>query len=74
MFELLGFNWGKHSYTLAATGIKFKDRQYFSRQQAKEDMYKFMNKHGLQIINVYDDKHFKTYICQNNIRFYINRM
>ena len=72
MFDYLG--WGKHLYSLAATGIKFKDKEYTSRKSAEHDMYAFMNKHGLRIEKVYDDNHFKTYICQNNIRFYINRM
>lgn len=72
MFDYL--NWGKHVYTLAATGIKFKSKEYASRQNAEHDMFKFMNRNGLRILEVYDDKHYKTYICQDNVRFYINRM
>ena len=72
MFDYL--NWGKHIYTLAATGIKFKAKEFSSRQLAESAMYKFLGKHGLQVHEVWDDKHFKTYICQNNVRFYINRM
>ena len=68
------FNWGKHVYTLAATGIKFKSREYASRQSAEHDIYEYIDNHGLKIQEVYDDKHFKTYICQDNVRFYINRM
>lgn len=75
---MFGFNvipsTSHHQYSLAATGIKFKSRIYNSREIAKDDMYKFMNKHGLHIINEYDDKHYKTYICNDGVRFYINRM
>lgn len=72
---LFGFNViPHHQYSLAATGIKFKSRIYTSRQVATNDMYKFMDAHGLYIINKYDDKHYKTYICNGGVRFYINRM
>ena len=72
MFDYL--SWGKHIYTLAATGIKFKSSEYTSRKNAEIEMYKFMNKNGLRILEVYDDKHYKTYVCQDGIKFYINRM
>ena len=72
MFDYL--YWGKHTSTLAATGIKFKGREYSSRQLAEHDMYNYINKHGYIIQEVYDDKHYKTYVCQNGIKFYINRM
>lgn len=72
MYDYL--NWGKHRYTLAATGIKFRGGEYFSRQIAEHDMHRFMGKHGLSIQEVYDDKHYKTYVCQDGIKFYINRM
>lgn len=64
----------KHWYSLAATGIKFKDKEFISRQAAEEAMYKFIDKNHLKINKIYDDKHFKTYICENGIRFYINRI
>ena len=67
-------NLGNHIYTLAATGIKFKDCMYSSRQVAEHDMHKFMRKHGLMVQEVYDDRHFKTYVCQDGVKFYINRM
>lgn len=63
----------EHRYSLAATGIKFRYRDFASRQAANEYMYKEMNKRGLKVEKIYDDKHCKTYICQNNIRFYVNR-
>jgi len=68
------FGNAKHWYSLAATGVKFRDKQFTSRQVAEEAMYKFINKNGLKVEKIYDDKHFKTYICENGIRFYINRI
>lgn len=64
----------KHIYTLAATGIKFKPRDFVSRAAAKEKMYKFMAKKGLRIVEIWDDHHDKTYCCNNGIKFYINRL
>jgi len=72
MFDYL--NSGTHWYTLAATGIKFKDKSFGSRQVAEDTMYKFINKNHLKVNEVWDDKHFKTYICNDGIRFYINRV
>lgn len=71
----LGFGWGysEHTYSLAASGLRIKDSAYTSREAAKQSMYKLLAKHGLAIKEVYDDKHNKTYICNNNVRFYINR-
>ena len=63
-----------HCYTLASVGTKLKTKRYMSRQCAKEDMYKYCDKHNLSIISVWDDKHFKTYNCGNGIKFFINRV
>lgn len=65
-------NW-QHMYSLAATGLKLKSKYYVSRELAKQEMYKVMAKHHLVINKVYDDKHYKTYICNDGVRFYINR-
>lgn len=62
-----------HTYTLAATGIKTRSRSFATRQEANEAMYKLVRKYGLHLRKVYDDKHFKTYIYNDNIRIYINR-
>lgn len=63
----------RHSYSLAATGIKFKAKSYGSRESAKRDMYDFMDSHGLHIIDKYNDGHFKTYVCNDGVKFHINR-
>ena len=74
MFNFNVFTISEHRYSLAATGIKFKSAEYTSREVAKKDMYYYVSKLGLHIIKVYDDKHDKTYICDNGARFYINRL
>ena len=67
-------NQGEHRYSLAATGVKFKDQEFTSRQVAEKAMYKFIDKHYLKVNQIYNDKHDKTYICDNGIRFYISRI
>ena len=75
MFNTLLYSaYGNHRYSLASTGLKIKDYEFSSRQQAEHEMHKIMHKHGLHIEEVYDDKHYKTYLCNNNVRFYINRI
>lgn len=66
--------YARHIYTLAATGIKMKSKTFSSRQSATEQMYDFIDKHNLQVVEIYNDKHYKTYICNDGIRFYINRI
>ena len=67
-------NFNMHLYTLDATGFKMKSKIFLSRQEAKAEMYRLIDKNGLQIVKKYDDNHFKTYICSNDARFYINRI
>lgn len=62
-----------HRYTLAATGIPFTAMTFCSRNAAEEYMYRYMDKHWLKADEVYDDKHDKTYVCANGVRFYITR-
>lgn len=75
MFEaLFETNTTRHIYSLAATGLHTKSRDFTSRLDAEHAMHKLMHKYGLHIVDMYDDKHFKTYICNEGIRFYINRI
>lgn len=75
MFDSILFSTSsKHLYTLAATGIKFDSRTFSSRQVAESYMYSYIDKHGIQINEIWDDKHYKTYCCKDGIKFYINRI
>ena len=75
MFERLINAYGKsHMYTLAATGIKFKGDVFVSRRLAEKAMYKYIDNHGLHVKEIWDDKHFKTYCCDNGVKFYVNRI
>jgi len=65
----------KHCYEVCVDGLKSKiNKTFCSRQTANEYMYDVCGKYGLHIVEVYDDKHFKTYKCSNGVKFYINRM
>lgn len=68
------FQQNSHRYSLAATGIKFKSNIFGSRAEAMSVMYDFIGKNHLKIEKIYDDKHDKTYCCNNDIRFYIIRV
>ena len=68
------FYFSKHLYTLGASGIKFKGGVFTTRQAATAKMYDYIDKHHYHIVEQYDDNHYKTYICDNGVRFYVNRM
>jgi len=72
MFNYNPFS-SKHTYTLAVEGLKVRDMTFGSRQAANNEKYKIIGQYGLQLTNVYDDKHFKTYIFANGVRIHINR-
>jgi len=74
MFSLQGIPCSKHTYCLAATGLKMRSRDFTSRERANQAMYDVMSKNGLTLQEVYDDKHFKTYICDKGVRFYVSRV
>lgn len=64
----------EHNYSLAVIGLsKHYDGIFGSRQAATEYMYKVCQKYGLRIEKIWDDKHDKTYICNNGVTFYIQR-
>ena len=71
MFSLIN---GSHSYSFAATGISsIRSRSFVSRDAATRHMYAVMKKYNLQIKEIWNDNHHKTYLCNNGIRFYIQR-
>ena len=70
---LFGNMLAKRYYTFACDGIKVQEKDFGSRQEANKYMYRVMARHGLKIVEVYNDKHHKTYVCNNNIKFFIQR-
>lgn len=72
MESLLALESG-HRYTLAASGMRFRSLDFGSRTAAENAMHEVLGKRGLSVREVYDDKHDKTYVCGNGIRFYITR-
>jgi hypothetical protein len=70
---LFGNMLAKRYYTFACDGIKVQEKDFGSRQEANKYMYRVMAKYGLKLVEVYNDKHHKTYVCNNNIKFFIQR-
>lgn len=65
----------KHHYSLAIMkdGKSIYCKNYQSRQAAVSEMYKFIDNHDLGITKIWDDKHDKTYFCNDGYEFHINR-
>lgn len=65
----------EHNYSLLASiaGIKVIDDVCSSREIAEKRMHKLMKKMKLQVNEIEDDKHEKTYICNHGVVFQINR-
>ena len=63
-----------HRYSLSATGMKFKSKDFSSREAAQKEMFDFLDKNGIGIEEVWDDGHFKTYCCGNGAKIYISRI
>lgn len=72
LFE--NFNTINHYYTLATIGLKKEIMKTFpTRQEANAYMFKLIEKYSLHIEKTYNDNHDKTYCCNNNVKFYIQR-
>lgn len=68
------FTLNGHRYTMSfERNGKIKSKEFLSREAANQEMYRLVGKYDLSIEKVYDDKHYKTYICNNNVKFYITR-
>lgn len=74
MYDLMFGIASGHTYSFAATGLGVGDMVFSSRQEANRHMYDLCDKFGLRVSKVYDDKHDKTYVCDNGVCFYIQRM
>lgn len=64
---------GSHQYTLAAYGIKFKNRVFGSREAATQTMYNICHSLALSVECIDDSKHYKGYSAGDGIFFYIDR-
>ena len=51
-----------------------KDRQFSSRQAAKNYMYDYIDRKGFQVREKWHDGHYVTYVCDNGVKFFINRV
>lgn len=74
--DLLLPKMGAHRYTFTVLGLgknrKF-DRTFSTRQAANSYMYDIMREYGLKLVEVWDDKHCKTYRCSDDVSIFINR-
>lgn len=69
MFDIYSSN-----YTLAVIGLSSRyNKAFATREAANQHMYKLCFKHGLQITEVWNDHHDKTYHCTNGVTFYIQK-
>lgn len=74
MVNYFSFYRPKHVYTLTTVGLKKSyDKTFYSREAANEFMYEVCSKNGIRIVEVYDDKHDKTYKCTKGVKFFIQR-
>ena len=63
-----------HEYTLVSEGLDRDFSKLFSsRNEANKFMHRIMKKERLTCVEVYDDKHDKTFIMNNGAKFYIQR-
>ena len=72
MFIFEGIN--QHNYSCAIVGLPKKyNRTFATRSAANQYMYNLCNKFGLQVKEVWNDNHDKTYHCTKGVTFYIQR-
>jgi len=63
-----------HVYSLCFNGLKKSySREYSTRKEANEMMYKLIKKYNLKVERVYEDHHDLTYICKDGSKFFIDR-
>ncbi len=70
---MFDYDFTTHTYTLAVEGLNVKTKRFASRQAANDEMYRLIKVKRLELSQVYDDNHFKTYIFTNGVRIHINR-
>jgi len=65
---------GKHRYSLASSDQSFGEQDFLTRSDAKREMNRALKERGISVVEVYDDKHDKTYCCSDGTKFFINRI
>lgn len=66
---------GNHIYTFCLESPhKNVNERFTSRTLAVHRMYELCDKYQLHIKEVWDDHHYKTYICDDGSKFFINRL
>lgn len=70
---MFGYSFNSHTYSFAVSGLKYRSKNFNSRECANELRYELESKYGLQLKEVYDDKHDKTYVYTNGVKIYIHR-
>ena len=63
-----------HRYSVAGINCNIKDCQFSSRQAAKNYMYEYIDRKGIRVREKWHDGHCVTYVCDNGIKFFINRI
>lgn len=72
LFSYSGYSGYRYTMCFERAG-KLVSKTFNSRNAANDAMYRLIGKYGLKITKIYDDKHSKTYICNDGVKFYINR-
>ena len=70
----LFLNHTKHYYTFACTGMKINERDFSTRDSANKYVYTQCAKNGLSVKEVWKDNHDVTFVCNNNVKFYVQRV
>ena len=65
---------GRYSLVLVGSGIKTVSKTFSTSHSATEEMYRLIKKHCLSIVEVYNNKTSKSYICSNGAEFHISRI
>ena len=74
--EDINLLYAKHAYVLEGVGVHDKsfEKTYFNRDSAEKEMYRLMDKYATKAVEVFEDNHDKTYVCDNGMTFYISRL
>ena len=74
MFPFVDSTFPKHYYSVVLSdSARHYDRTFVSRNEATEAMRKQCRKMGVSVVEVWDDNHEKTSICNDGSQFHINR-